>query len=778
MTQVEILTVTLKKMYVVKLSIYMFVLVMRRSSSESIDIVKQQMALLEAFNDLSVSVSQSDKANILENVAYLSDNLLTNLKICKRTVNSSDRSYTRTNLLQLPRYCGTLAPLPGRLKPSNFTLKALRATYILKLYFLTFSFAWSRPTCLQHGMIITYLPKNTQRLCGRRMPWNLLSKFNHIYIIFYGKSDYFYYSKLLMFYHVISRESVNDISRTMEIITNPTSLINVINGEKIQIKLWYLYGLPTQYLVLKVKLIQRGRLLNGSTLTIWDGPGRMSPILVKSSNHKIDAQWKTSAFQTVLFMKESKYSGGNLIIHFHGAPLYTEENQNNSGDCSITITHTYKIINVSRANDMEAGNLVCVIWSTDIMLRSSELYPVLQFLSYTFRGASMQHESVNTACQYGGTYIYSRNSGEEVKQIEEICYNPATYTPKMIISKTRQLLVVIIFYGGYSSGHVTAWMAHQACRGIPLTCGKAINYQSDLEAACESIHVKVPSLHNMANTTCQINVLPVESRMIGSVRLRFHIQALLFNTRETIEIPPCSPEVTLDVNSYSSWLIDDKVESKRYHVHPERVKEYGIFHYVKNVSLKMDVCLLRYRQLFMTMTTGYCDYKGRDDEYVNNSDLFDTLLLIPYACLGKTHTVSRNVVSPYYFILALENPTPMTYSLIASYSDDCTMQCHKFRLTISERHIKKTFVSNITVRTTEYAEISIDTSLGGASVMIAYYNEITENCSPKQCYFFFVMKSRRMLEIEDVYSPHLISPTGQIYTVFQNKYSFLLLAIH
>ena len=399
--------------------------------------------------DHSVCLSSMQHISLKQTIMYTFlciQNMLTHCLV-KKPVGYSET--IQNNLLKLRNssYCGSiwLKDKP-RISLNKHILLQVRRALNIRLNFLHFHFYLTKYVlCHQHGLVISFTKFQSVNYCGLRIPWNVIVNNHQIYLqlVLEEFKDY----HLQLYYSGFQNNWISNVAKITSIYQDTSFLNHIIPSfiffyESYE---WYVMSHQENYFEIEMELINTQRL----KLIIHDGPGPLSPIIKDIKNRTTSGieRSQTSAFWTYIKIKTSNVNL-NLSVYIGIIAVNHANNKQKTDSCS-TITYQKGVIE-SRSRYMK--NILCMK-TTDI----SPFYAMMYIKRFRFYGPNMMVQFSDSECQYGGLTIQFGGR----KQQFGFCDGLDNH---VIRSSHRSFTFIVVWFFGYSSGYITAYLQKSLCQ--------------------------------------------------------------------------------------------------------------------------------------------------------------------------------------------------------------------------------------------------------------------------------------------------------------------------
>ena len=424
-----------------------------------------------------------------------------------------------------PIYCGVISSVDHEVHLSDaiMFIRVIKG-HILYHEILRFNFELTRAiSCDNHGLVFVHKVHRSESYCGRRVPWTIIMSSDKSYVHLKIISHLQY--ELSIFYSSFKKEWITRFSHV--------KMMNIRNGEmkffepKIISAQYYFITNHSKHIYLN--MLSTGP-VNGSVI-VKDGPGRFSNTLLDISNtlSPSNVSVRTSAY--IAFIEISMlYNTYPLIkIKVKVATVVGKAPQcfQQSGRIYFSDTSTYR------------RNVVC---SSKIRPSIRVIYIGLFVKTFMFHGPNKLTDVISSVCQYGGLSLRFSYADEAYVICE-------TITDLYIDSQQKTLLVTLVWFYGYSEGHMEGYYQTHHCQTFYLDRNpRNIIYQRNVffeidkhDEHAECYVVVCPALLTNVQAFCTIHVGP---HSVGTTRLEII-------ERDTLQ--PCDVQLK---NGFTSYTIN------------------------------------------------------------------------------------------------------------------------------------------------------------------------------------------------------------------------------
>ena len=422
-----------------------------------------------------------------------------------------------------PIYCGVISSVDHEVHLSDaiMFIRVIKG-HILYHEILRFNFEIRRALlCDNHGLVFVHEEYRSESYCGRRVPWTIIMSFDKSYVHLKIYSNLHY--ELSIFFSSFKKEWITRFSHV--------KMMNIRNGEmrffglKKNSAQYYFITNHSKHLYLN--MLSTGP-VNGSVI-VKDGPGRFSNTLLDISNtiSSSNVSVRTSAY--IAFIEMSMlYNTYTLIkIKVKVAPVVGKAPKcfQQSGRIYIPDTSTYR------------RNVVC---SSKLRPSIRVIYIGLFVKTFMFHGPNKLTDVISSVCQYGGLSLRFSYADEAYAFCENI-------TDLYIDAQQKTLLVTLVWFYGYSEGHMEGYYQTHHCQTFYLDRNpQKIIHQRNLffemdkhDEHAECYVVVCPALLTNVQAFCTIHVGP---RSVGTTRLEII-------ERDTLQ--PCDVHLKKGFTSYT-----------------------------------------------------------------------------------------------------------------------------------------------------------------------------------------------------------------------------------
>ena len=349
--------------------------------------------------------------------------------------------------------------------------------------------------CKDYGLKL--VDKNTQRYCGKILPWTKITDSSKVQFVLYGHREYADVV-LLLFYHL------TDLRRhdARAVVPGPFPLhLKIHLKSKTVLPMVHIMADFGQDLV----LLAFPAHIAFRKIKVHDGPGPKSP-KINFIFHRLKNElvYRSLAFQIFVILRMF----GNFTVTFLVGDAYEHHQKYDAFVVKDRLLHlkmrrgsrrNFHFMNVYKANTLK-------------------FLPVIQMRMFLFRGPTVLNETVDNSCQYGGLYVtpvYSESRQNHTAQtgvnrrklatgdVIRYCSNLNTDVPPFIFPNSSGVVITALIYTGYSYGEMLIDIRQfNKCNFKLFECSNSmqpITQQIHIYSYCENIYMR-------PNKTCSISV--------------------------------------------------------------------------------------------------------------------------------------------------------------------------------------------------------------------------------------------------------------------------------
>ena len=372
---------------------------------------------------------------------------------------TSNKEFETINKNNTVGYCGQLQVLTNTMVGITIDIQVLEGHVIL-LNFLEFKIVWFfQVSCGAHGLTVTDYKLNTLSIfCGKRLPWIMVTFGNRAKIKLqtptYEDSSLFLFHNLQVLNHIKSFVTQRVIG-TGDDISYPLLPIRVVKQFEYS---YHIFVNPNKFI--KLVFFWNSSHAERDTLSLHDGPGLLAKTLVQFNSNSSTGYYtfKATAFISSIHFLKSTINNTVKLDTF--AVNYYEDTSKLCifGHAGSDYENEEIIYNTSKEN---VNNFACVM----IFLGKGHVehnppwYPQFKINYFVYTGPTAFTDDISFQCQYGGIFVFFIEN-DKPRRMVNICKSVSDYT---INSETTIILVVLVWYSGYSHGSLHANIVKHRC---------------------------------------------------------------------------------------------------------------------------------------------------------------------------------------------------------------------------------------------------------------------------------------------------------------------------
>ena len=342
--------------------------------------------------------------------------------------------------LRNSRYCGS-AWMHGKTRISLVGYIVLSVKYNHKIHvsILHFNFVVSKHViCRQHGMVLSYLGFQSETYCGTRIPWELVTRGNRLFLNL-TLTEYKDYS-LQLHYSGFHTSWIRDISTVFKAYQNAKSLVYIatpVTYFLINVKSYEYYLISHQENYFEIQILND---MNTST-AIFDGPGDLSPTIFLTEVSKIAGSKLAQTSAYLAFVR--------VMLLDRNSSVRLEMTTNYNIGRGVKCSSQRRGIIVAKST--KRSNLFCMG-----QFQTRRYHIKINVRTFNFVGPNMMSDLSDSACQYGGLVVQFHGRNKQHNFCESMDNFP-------IYSEHQGLTFIVVWFSGYSRGEFKAFLAGEVC---------------------------------------------------------------------------------------------------------------------------------------------------------------------------------------------------------------------------------------------------------------------------------------------------------------------------
>ena len=463
-----------------------------------------------------------------------------------------------------PRYCGFYRS-DLHLSKIKLSIRVLKH-HGISLNIFYFSLQWIARHCPAQGVILDVSTPTSSAHCGKRLPWQFIHTRSNLSIEVYT------YNSLLSSWYFNFFYGLNRRKR-MNILCN-----QIFAPASIDLRIYSMLGCKDFHIITDLQNIISVEITDISSLILYDGPGKRSPIYILILNRVLES----SSSQIVISVLDSAvFSGSVRFSYIYQFSLSRLRNLNCFRYISMDGIESTKI-NVQFRN--HAGNYIC-----HYMFHGSRQLNFNSFVNITkfaFDGPTIYTHLLNIGCQYGGIYFHTKDEIASFGLKVEMCGNIEQITPRFISFPEEYLLLSMVWYKGYSSGMLRADGHVMQCGVDVLACGRHERHIMYLSAIA-SWNIFYFNWNGTENDrhNCEYTIRSRSSSIIGPS----HIYVVTTKNNK-----PITADMSIYLQYYNDWPVSPSIKQDQLSLNIYKFQEVSRrFRYLK----RMDVSYKGFAQL-------------------------------------------------------------------------------------------------------------------------------------------------------------------------------------
>ena len=627
--------------------------------------------------------------------------------------NSEADLFTKPSLT----YCGMIY-LGTIMKESFEFIVVVSEEDIIFTNIFLFDFQWTNHMicCTNNLTVHDYGFNEPTVFSGKRLPWTMVSFSNqvsfHVNIHSYG-IVILHLSYSLHFFGSFNLFLITETIAATDVWRNKPIPVRLFNRASI-VRTFHVFSHPGTYQ--KFSSFWYGNSESQDKITVHDGPGVLSNVILKLDKavSKGEHTGETSTYvgflhwhnfnESDIFKVELTYfsrikDGSSKSTHLYNGDLENKTFNINSSRSSRSNTYRRFLIN----GQFKSNELVHTGW-----------YPKFQIKNFYFHGPSAVGEKSNYNCHYGGFFFsFKQELSVYDPIINSYCNNVFN---SILYGETRLLLIIVIWYNGYSSGSLDFSFGKHRCSTQYMTLTKYhspdIKVNVSIKNIASCLNVICAPLPWANSTVFDITFTSVD-RIIGPAETGLYQMDIFTgnNAYQNYQSHGCS---TNKAKFYSSWAKNWPLDHTEHHskeiveinkLNLTKVSKSELikkqYHFLFTFRTVIDLCIgtFPYRKgIVATFEKPTCR--------TNNEDAFSALnflgnmrILSP-ACFDFSQLSS--VLNETHYFYPVTRVTKRTL-LFISYRGECPASCQNNYAKLYEVSIDNDiiyeYVSNISEET-------------------------------------------------------------------------------
>lgn len=411
---------------------------------------------------------------LVMNVLVVTRCVASQINPCLLRPEKSLKQQTRTFSSGASAYCGWMA-LKSDSADQHVPLTrniAVVDNFKIRVSFLEFDTPWtknSEDSCSSTGLKLTAPNKRyKERFCGKRFPWHLDIDSDRLRIKVYGHPSAARYTDVTLVYELIHNNVIIHVDEEWTLLSTVESKLRSLTGQFINgyTYIWHIVTYPISNLQLHF-LTDASVAGVLDSLTVYDGPGKLSPKLPVHLEYKrLSNVISSSSFHltaTLFFAKstgrlEANYTSNSLM---EDSSWKTGSHPTGCGFVPEYMTST----KISLSSSMESrSNRVCF---ATIMSPYSEESFRLDISSFSFLGHTTIYNKLLFPCQHGGLYMYDGSKMNANPQMD-FCNAVGKYPLEKLY--VNRFVMVAVWFAGYTHGNLSISIKQENCNVYSRSC--------------------------------------------------------------------------------------------------------------------------------------------------------------------------------------------------------------------------------------------------------------------------------------------------------------------
>ena len=437
--------------------------------------------------------------------------------------------------------------------------------HVLQLHFLLFIFYRTFDVCGPDELKIIEYPNKTSVYCGSRLPWKMISTGRKCVILLKVLSGST--SRMTMFYHALYNLHISSVMVHDYWIPPTRPLPNTAHLQE-SAHGFTVIGLPYQVIFLELTW---GRNEAFYDITVFDGPGSYSATILSLYEEVEQGVYNraTTAFSMYILVKyiSYKFDKANITLESLNS-IKTERCKTHFNEWALT--NQFHSLYLKPKNTRE--NFACSFKTIHLPALP---YPIIYLKELEFTGPNTLESFHANGCDYGGFFLrvfHDNSSHIEIGVCESLIH--FVWYPNV-----SRIELLVIWYAGYSSGHVKGQIKFTNCPTSHITDSLLMS-NFDKEASCHYYvcHATACTLH-----------LAKKNESFGPGFLQIATSSNLQIRFINFEPFKCENKVTTKSVDINEWITEK--ETSKYYVFKSHMDNFiEAYKFLHNVTVSIKTC--------------------------------------------------------------------------------------------------------------------------------------------------------------------------------------------